>query len=82
MLLKELRDNAAKELFDNYNPNADEFFILGFDYAHDLMAFNYMAMINALKQINQEELNNQRPGGGHSRSATLSYEALKLVGEL
>jgi len=82
MLLTELRDNAAKEFMDTYNPDAAEYFIRGFDYAHDLMAFNYMAMINALKQINKEELNNQRPGGGHSISATLSYEALKLVGEL
>lgn len=30
-----------------------------------------------LEQINKEELNNQRPGGGYSRSATLSYEILK-----
>jgi hypothetical protein len=82
MLLTEIRDNAVKEIFDTHNPDADRYFIIGFDCAHDLMAFNYMAMVNALKQINQEELNSQRPGGGHSRSATLSYEALKLVGEM
>lgn len=33
-------------------------------------------LVEALKKINREELNSQRPGGGYSRSATLSYEAL------
>lgn len=31
----------------------------------------------ALQLINQEELNNQRPGGGYSKSARISYDALK-----
>ena len=31
----------------------------------------------ALKQINQEELNSQRPGGEYSKSAVISYKALK-----
>lgn len=35
--------------------------------------------IMALKEINRQELNAQRPGGGHSRSATISYEALKTL---
>lgn len=33
----------------------------------------------ALVQINQEELNNQRPGGGYSKSARISYNALKGI---
>jgi hypothetical protein len=36
-------------------------------------------MREALKQINDEELNSQRPGGGYSKSAALSYEALEKV---
>jgi len=31
---------------------------------------------DALKEINREELSSQRPGGGYSRSATISYNAL------
>jgi hypothetical protein len=30
----------------------------------------------ALRAINREEINSQRPGGGYSRSATISFEAL------
>lgn len=33
----------------------------------------------ALIEINQEELNNQRPGGGYSKSARISYNALKGI---
>lgn len=33
----------------------------------------------ALEEINREELNAQRPGGGYSRSAKISFEALKSV---
>lgn len=32
-----------------------------------------------LEKINNEELNSQRPGGGYSKSATLSYEALEKL---
>jgi len=34
-------------------------------------------ILNALKEVNKEELNNQRPGGGYSRSATISYNAIQ-----
>ena len=30
----------------------------------------------ALEEINREELSSQRPGGGYSKSAKISYEAL------
>lgn len=33
----------------------------------------------ALEKINEEELRSQRPGGGHSRSAMISYETLKKI---
>lgn len=33
-----------------------------------------------LRDINQEELNSQRPGGGYSRSATISFETLAKIG--
>lgn len=33
--------------------------------------------IEALKKINQEELNSQRPGGGYTTSARISYQALQ-----
>lgn len=36
-----------------------------------------LKLLEALKKINEEELNGQRPGGSHSRSATLSYEAIQ-----
>jgi hypothetical protein len=35
----------------------------------------------ALKNINKEELNSQRPGGGYSKSARISFEALKKIEE-
>lgn len=35
--------------------------------------------IEALEKVNKEELNSQRPGGGHSKSATISYEALNKI---
>jgi hypothetical protein len=35
--------------------------------------------ITALEEINREEIRSQRPGGGHSRSATISYEALEKI---
>lgn len=34
-------------------------------------------LIKALEDIKKEELRNQRPGGGYSWSATLSYIALE-----
>lgn len=36
-----------------------------------------LKLLEALKKINEEELNGQRPGGSHGRSATLSYEAIQ-----
>lgn len=35
--------------------------------------------IQALNEINRKELNSQRPGGGYSESATLSYNALSVI---
>lgn len=35
--------------------------------------------IEALKQINKAEINSQRPGGGYSESARISYETLKKL---
>jgi len=32
-----------------------------------------------LEKINTEELNSQRPGGGYSRSASLSFNALREI---
>lgn len=37
--------------------------------------------VKALKQINQSELNSQRPGGGYSTSARISYEILAKLKE-
>lgn len=34
-------------------------------------------MADALEQINKEEINSMRPGGGYSKSARISYEALE-----
>lgn len=39
------------------------------------------ALKKALEEINKEELNSQRPGGGYSKSASISYEALQLLKE-
>ena len=36
----------------------------------------------ALKAINKEELDNQRPGGGYSKSASLSYETLTEINKI
>lgn len=36
----------------------------------------------ALEEINKEELNTQRPGGYYSKSAQISFKALKQIGEL
>lgn len=39
--------------------------------------------LKALEEINREELNSQRPGGEHSKSARISFEALtKIKAEL
>lgn len=35
-------------------------------------------LLNIIEQINKEEINSMRPGGYYSKSAILSYEALKL----
>lgn len=44
-------------------------------------ADKYDLAVQALKKINEQELNSQRPGGGHSISATISYDTLKTLGE-
>jgi uncharacterized coiled-coil protein SlyX len=36
-------------------------------------------VVDALKKINKEELNSQRPGGSHSVSARISYDTLKKL---
>lgn len=41
----------------------------------------YKKAIAALEEINKEELNSQRPGGGYSRSAKISYNAFKDIKE-
>jgi outer membrane PBP1 activator LpoA protein len=38
--------------------------------------------ILTLRKINAYELNSQRPGGGRSVSATLSFEGLQKLGEI
>ena len=39
----------------------------------------YEKLVKALEEINRYELSAQRPGGGHSRSATISYEVLQDI---
>lgn len=40
-----------------------------------------MKLREALTDINRVELNSQRPGGGHSQSARISYDALANFNE-
>lgn len=35
--------------------------------------------VNRFKEINNEELSNQRPGGGYSKSAIISFKAIKEI---
>lgn len=35
--------------------------------------------VKALKDIESEEINSQRPGGGYSKSAIISYKAIKEI---
>ncbi len=35
--------------------------------------------VKALKDIESEEINSQRPGGGYSRSAIISFKAIKEI---
>jgi hypothetical protein len=37
-------------------------------------------LLEVLKQINKDEITSIRPGGSHSSSARISYEALKKFG--
>lgn len=39
-------------------------------------------LIDVLKQINKEEMDSIRPGGSPSKSARISYEALKKFGAI
>lgn len=55
-------------------------FIKNTEKIHVIEKSAFDRVVEALKKINAEELNSQRPGGGHSVSARLSYQALKDVG--
>ena len=48
----------------------------GADFAFNYQQAKIDKLAEALKEINKEELSSQRPGGGYSRSAILSYETL------
>jgi len=52
-------------------------FKAGFDAAIKAVSDREKKLVEALEKINREELNSQRPGGGYSNSAKISYEALK-----
>ncbi len=39
-------------------------------------------LLEVLKQINKDEINSMRPGGSPSKSARISYEALKKFGAI
>jgi hypothetical protein len=43
---------------------------------------NVYGLLDVLKQINKEEMNSIRPGGSPSKSARISYEALKKFGAI
>jgi hypothetical protein len=50
-----------------------------FESENKHMSIKLELAIAALEQINQEELNSQRPGGGYSKSAKISYDALEKL---
>lgn len=52
-----------------------------FESEHKHLSMKLELAIKALEQINQEELSSQRPGGGYSKSASISYEDLKKLKE-
>lgn len=43
---------------------------------------NVYGLLNVLKQINKEEMDSIRPGSSPSKSARISYEALKKFGAI
>lgn len=47
---------------------------------YDFIKENIDILIKALRDINKNELNIQRPGGGLSLSAKISYSALRKIG--
>lgn len=81
--LEQIRDEAAESgFYSEYlgRPQYNEIsaFRDGFDTAADILMADAEKLVDALQLINKEELGSQRPGGGYSRSATLSYEAIDM----
>ena len=78
---------ALKQELNEYDPNLPEEksrlspqrFIDDLKLALELANAENAKLRAALEEINREELNAQRPGGGYSRSAKISFEALKSV---
>lgn len=68
-------ENRVQDLL-GYNPDGNRFE----DIIRDLVILCEKYK-KALQEINKEELNSQRPGGGYSKSATISYEALLTTNE-
>ena len=75
--LDELRDKLAEEYHGLERGNWGPDFAAGWDAAIKAVSDREKKLVEALEKINREELNSQRPGGGYSNSAKISYEALK-----